>query len=218
MPRKEHKYHFIYKITNTKNQKYYIGMHSTNNLNDGYFGGGVKIRNSIRKHGKDVHIIEVLEYLSERKLLVIREKEIINEDLLKDPLCLNLALGGYGGCTPGVTWTSEIQKKLNKRGYERMRYLWENDKEWAERTRRNLSNSMGKKIEEGKFKRFDWNGKKHKLETIQKMKEADRTGIKNSQFGTCWITNGFENKKIKKDDLEKFLSKNFGWKKGRKQK
>jgi len=215
MPRKEHLYHFIYKITNTKNRKYYVGMHSTNNLNDGYFGGGVRIRNSIRKHGKDVHVMEILEFFSERKFLIAREIEIINEDLLKDPLCLNLALGGSGGCTPGVTWTSELQKELNKRGYKKLRYLWENDQEWAEKTRKNLSNVMKKNIAEGKFKRCDWNGKKHKSETIQKMKEADRTGIKNSQFGTCWITNGELNRKIKKEDLDIFIKENPSWKKGR---
>lgn len=32
------KYHFIYKITRLDNNRYYIGMHSTDNLDDGYFG------------------------------------------------------------------------------------------------------------------------------------------------------------------------------------
>ena len=218
MPRKECQYHFIYKITNTKNLKYYIGMHSTNDLNDGYFGTGKRIRNSVRKHGKDAHLMEILEFFDERRSLVEREKELINENLLNDPLCLNLSLGGSGGCTPGITWRSETQRELNKRGYERLRYLWENDSEWADKTRNNMSISRKKVYEKNGPWLPNWKDKKHKPETIQKMKEADRTGIKNSQFGTCWITNGFENKKIKKDDLEKFLSKNFGWKKGRKQK
>ena len=30
-------------------------------------------------------------------------------------------------------------------------------------------------------------------------------GRKNSQFGTCWITNGIENKKIKKEELDIWL-------------
>jgi len=43
-----------------------------------------------------------------------------------------------------------------------------------------------------------------------------QAGSNNSQFGTCWITNNKDNKKIKKKELEKYLSQ--GWLKGRKNK
>jgi hypothetical protein len=52
--------------------------------------------------------------------------------------------------------------------------------------------------------------KKHSEETKQKIREADRTGNKNSQYGTCWITNEKESKKIHKGDL---IPK--GWRLGR---
>ena len=42
MPRKKHKYHYLYKITNTINYKYYYGMHSTSDLDDGYLGFEIK--------------------------------------------------------------------------------------------------------------------------------------------------------------------------------
>lgn len=41
---KTKKYHYFYKITNTINNKYYYGVHSTDNLNDGYMGSGTVIR------------------------------------------------------------------------------------------------------------------------------------------------------------------------------
>jgi hypothetical protein len=210
MRKDKNHYHFIYRITNSKNGRYYIGMHSTFKIDDGYYGGGKIIKNSIKKHGKECHIKEILEFLPNRNRLAEREKQLVNEELLKDPLCMNICPGGFGG------FSNELQKELNKRGYERMRYLWVNDQEWAERTRKNLSNSMKKSIDEGKFKRYNWNGKKHKPETIQKMKEVDRTGIKNSQFGTSWITNGELDKKIKKENLDIFIKENPSWKKGRK--
>jgi len=48
-------------------------------------------------------------------------------------------------------------------------------------------------------------GKKHRLETILKM-----SGPNSSQYGTMWITNGVQNKKVKKNDLIP-----SGWKKER---
>ena len=45
-------------------------------------------------------------------------------------------------------------------------------------------------------------GKKHKEETKRKIGDINsikQLGEKNSQFGSFWITNGIENKKIKKD-------------------
>ena len=46
-----------------------------------------------------------------------------------------------------------------------------------------------------------WNGRKHSLDTIQKMKKSKNVGLENPQYGTCWITNGIENKKIKKTEI-----------------
>lgn len=61
-----------------------------------------------------------------------------------------------------------------------------------------------------------WKNRKHSKETKMKMslKAKEHIGEKNSQYGTCWITNGKENKKIKKEDFFKWL--NDGWIKGRK--
>ncbi len=64
-------------------------------------------------------------------------------------------------------------------------------------------------------------GKTYKEKEIKNIKihEAHKKlqyqkGEKNSQYNTCWIYNDKENKKIKKEDLEYYLS--IGWLKGRK--
>lgn len=65
-----------------------------------------------------------------------------------------------------------------------------------------------------------WKGRKHKQETKDKVKKTlkeeinHQQGEKNSQYGTCWIHNNQENKKIKKDELQQWI--NIGWIKGRK--
>jgi len=86
MARQERKYHYIYKITCKITNRYYIGMHSTDDLNDGYFGSGKRLWFSINYHGKENHVKEILEFLPTRQLLKEREKEIVNKELIGDVL------------------------------------------------------------------------------------------------------------------------------------
>ena len=213
MARKEKNFHYIYKTTNTKNGKYYIGMHSTNDLEDGYMGSGKIVRNSIRKHGKEFHTKEILEFLDNRNSLVKREKEIVNESLLKDPLCMNLKHGGEGG---GKIYSSEHLKKFTISGsLATHKKIKEDPSSWIEACKDNskkISKKLKKMFESGELKP-QFLGKKHSEETILLMKEKKKgygIGESNSQFGTIWITNGIENKKIKKTDIIP-----EGWRNGR---
>jgi hypothetical protein len=84
------KYHFIYKTTNLLSGRYYIGMHSTDDLNDGYLGSGTYLRRSINKHGKENHSIEILEFLNSREELAAREREIVSLQEIAKKECMNL--------------------------------------------------------------------------------------------------------------------------------
>ena len=91
----QRKFHYIYKITrNDGSGKYYIGLHSTDDLNDGYFGSGQLLWKSIKKYGKEAHTKEILEFLPSRSALRERERELVNEITLLDDKCLNLCVGG----------------------------------------------------------------------------------------------------------------------------
>lgn len=91
------KHHIIYKTTCLVTDRYYIGMHSTDNLEDGYLGSGVHLTRSVKKHGKEQHVREILEFLPSRELLKKREEDLVTEDLVKnDILCMNLIKGGGG--------------------------------------------------------------------------------------------------------------------------
>ena len=45
------RYNYIYKITNNINGKLYIGKHSTDKLNDGYIGSGIRLHQAYNKYG-----------------------------------------------------------------------------------------------------------------------------------------------------------------------
>lgn len=91
------KYHIIYKTTCLVTGRYYIGMHSTDNLDDGYLGSGVHLTRSVKKYGKEQHLREILEFLPNRDLLKAREEELVTEDIVRnDVLCMNLIKGGGG--------------------------------------------------------------------------------------------------------------------------
>lgn len=98
---KKLKYFYIYKTTNLVNGKYYIGMHSTYNLDDGYMGSGKNIRKVIKIEGKQNFKTEILEFYNSAEDCSLRENEIVNKILLKDNLCYNIVLGGNGFQTLG---------------------------------------------------------------------------------------------------------------------
>lgn len=207
-------HHYIYKITRFDG-KFYIGMHSTNDLEDGYFGSGKLITRSIKKHGKENHLKEILEYLPTRKALKLREKEIVNEELLGDKKCMNLKLGGEGG------WDHvKNQHIAGKAGgiatAKRLREDKHFAKEWSKRaTRINLvAYENGRRVA-GAFSenRLEMVERARSERSCEKRKSTyasikHQQGLNNSQFGTCWVTNG-EAIKIKKQDLEVYLANGY---------
>jgi hypothetical protein len=88
-------YHYLYKITNTTNGKIYLGIHSTDNLDDGYFGSGTAFKKAITKYGKDNFIKENLEYFDTRAQLVAREEELVNDVFVDRADTYNITTGGY---------------------------------------------------------------------------------------------------------------------------
>lgn len=91
------KFFFIYKTTNLITGKFYIGAHTTRDLDDGYLGSGLVLKNSINKWGLENHIREILQFLPDSDSLYSYEHQLVNEDLLNDPCCMNLKVGGKGG-------------------------------------------------------------------------------------------------------------------------
>ena len=73
---------------------------------------------------------------------------------------------------------------------------------------------MKKLHEKGTLNYNTFQGKTHSEETKNKIGKANsirQSGYNNSQYGTCWITNEIDSKKIHKGDLIP-----DGWRLGRK--
>lgn len=108
------KYHFVYKTMCLITGKFYIGKHSTNNLNDRYLGSGVRIQRSVKKHGADSHCRAIIALCDSSEQACKREQEIVNDRLLSDPNCLNLTRGGTGGPTrQGMRHSEETKQKTS---------------------------------------------------------------------------------------------------------
>ncbi len=222
MPRRQKKYHYIYKTTCLVTGKFYVGMHSTDDLDDGYLGSGKILGYSRKKHGDENHRKEILEMCPSRAALKQREKEIVNEELLADPLNINLKYGGEGGwdhipnhpdrhsflikagkCggfANRTTWSPEVlarvSSQLAKVGGRNMTRRWV-----EQRSKMEQITSMAR-------------DSARSLENIEKRKRtfAEREhmrGTKNSQYGTRWVCKDGRAIKIKCCELQSYLDAGF---------
>ena len=209
------KYHFIYKTTCSINEKYYYGMHSTDDLEDGYVGSGTQLWHSIRKYGLENFKLEILEFCPDREALKKREAELITEDKLQDPMCMNLKLGGEGGwdiINNNPIKREEVQKKRSSVG-GKASYLANSDKI------KEQGSSVFKQLhKDGKMRYDGFSGKTHTEEVRKRIGAAGklRSGENNHQFGKkwAWINNGSSIRKIPLDQLDEFID--TGWKRGTK--
>jgi hypothetical protein len=115
MSKVEKKYHIIYKTTCLITKKYYIGMHSTDNLEDGYMGSGKALRYSLKRYGKENHKVEILEMVESRELLAEREKSIVTLSKVRNGKCMNLKVGGIGGFTKKAKKKKTKKKPITKK-------------------------------------------------------------------------------------------------------
>jgi hypothetical protein len=225
----EKKYNFVYKTTHKESGKYYIGVHSTDNIDDGYLGSGTRIKSSIKKYGKDSFERDVLRYFDNKKDAYSYENEIVTSETLKDTYCMNMqegGIGGYGmsGEKNGMYGKGHLisGEKHPMFGKKTWMYGKKHSEESIQKIRNNNAMAMlGKKHSEESIQKMRDNsamsmlGKKHSDETKKKMSNSskgERNGMygKSAISGKVWITDGVTSKYIKKED-----DVPVGWRRGR---
>lgn len=196
------KYYTIYKITHKDSGKFYIGRHVTENLDDGYMGSGKLIKYAQEKYGLEAFEKEYIAVFYDPYFMFLYEQTIVTEEFCNRKDTYNIAPGGFAGgwsyinsnnlsnCFKGGETAGKM--KTPKQTKARKNVMLQNRKQYynfGNKSRTNLSHSdiSREKISKG------------------------QSGSKNSQFGSIWITNGIENRKIKK--AQKIPE---GWVKGRK--
>lgn len=107
------RYHFTYQTKNLVNGKTYIGVHSTNNLNDGYIGCGIKRQSeaeyrarigqksplayAVIKYGYANFVCTPLAFFDTAEEAYEEEKWLVTTDYIKLTDNYNNNIGGNGG-------------------------------------------------------------------------------------------------------------------------
>lgn len=213
-------FYTIYKITNRVNGKYYIGKHQTKDLNDEYMGSGKYLKRAINKYGIENFSKEILHIFKTESEMNAKEKElvVISEETY------NLLEGGQGGFSyinskglnviNGYLGGKSFKKKLEDPSFFKDWYEKNEKSKRNPEVRKKMSEGLRLAHKEGRLTSYQINTPEAKQVRLEKYKVIKhQQGERNSQYGTCWITNGIENKKIKKEDLNNWTS--LGYNKGR---
>lgn len=138
----------VYKITNTLNDKYYIGVHKTDDPHDNYMGSGPAIRRAIKKYGKHNFIKEILFVYEIEQEAYEKEKELLNVCWQLDE-CYNMTQGGEGSWKHVDNFASKNCMKnpdIVKKVFEKRRSIGTTD---AMKKAAILNGSLGAKARKG---------------------------------------------------------------------
>ena len=145
-------FYYLYKITNTVNNKFYVGIHKTSNLNDGYFGSGLNLNRAIKKYGKENFVKEILEFFTTEEQMFAREREVVNTDFIAQSLTYNIVEGGNGS----FSYINSLPNQGHRKGQQKEASLIKANKiktdlVYREKISQKLSVAVKKQMAEGKL-------------------------------------------------------------------
>jgi len=198
----EKKYNYIYKITHKESKKIYIGIHSTNNMDDKYYANGVyeasknsknewtklnrgieknnmHMKNALVKYGKKAFEREIIEICKSRKKLIEREAELVTKDFIERNDTYNHRTGGYAN----TEFSDAVREKISTNNPMHRKDIRKKvskavKESWTEERKLNFSDHNPMKndiiVEKHTGSNSAWYGRKHAPESIEKMRKANK--------------------------------------------
>ena len=189
--------HYVYLTTNTITGHKYIGKHSTKNTNSRYLGSGTRLKLAIEKYGRENFTKEILSVHESAEAAYVAEDEAIHSNnAIVDEMFYNIAKGGRGGSYERTLaprsedkirrgWHHTIEAKIGMSKNHSPNSAWPKGMPKSEQTKMNMSKARtGVKLTEEHCKKIS----------------ISSSGERSSQYGSFWITNGLENRKVKNID------------------
>lgn len=179
-------------------------------------GSGKLLLAAQKKYGIENFRKEVLFVFDSEAAMNAKEKEIVSENFCKRDDTYNLCVGGQGGFSHINSTKKNLYGKNGHKGYGGENLKPVNKQKFIDEGRwdsycKNISSGLKKLYASGHSGHFL--GKSHSEDTKRKIGNVNaekQSGTKNSQFGSMWITNDIESRKIKSNNVIP-----NGWRKGR---
>jgi hypothetical protein len=172
-------------------------------------GSGKHLKRAQSKHGIENFVKEILYVFNTEVEMNAKEAALVSEDFCLREDTYNICAGGNGGFSyinrNGLNYKNFNSKAEFNRSITpfKNREFYDRYKEDHLRGSKNGRDKIKQLYENGSIDKATFKGKKHTEETKRKMsmqKQDKGMSSDNSQFGTMWITNGKDNRKISKND------------------
>ena len=201
--------HYVYKITNTVNQKIYIGKRKSSvPYEDSYMGSGSQIKAAIQKYGKANFIKEILGVFKTDDEASLFESLLVTRELIESGSSYNMHEGGHGGFYH--INSLPVEQRPNVLGFRRK--LANGEIRPGGDTSMFFTEDSYRRIREGSkkgneaLKNLSDEAKKSKAKKI-----SDKSiGSKNHQYGSVWCVEesatDLSNRKKFKDIPDGYIS------------
>lgn len=219
-------YGYIYETTNLINGKKYVGKHVSRTFDNKYYGSGTSFRKDFNKFGETNFKIRVLEKCNSNKELIEKETYYIKLfDAVRSPRYYN---NSYGGESEGWNGVNKAIKEgsVNISRFSGKHHTEDSKRKISEALKGRPSPRRGTKISEKQRKAIiESNKRKRGMKLSEKarknisdaakgriLSDLQKHNIGKSMKNRKHITDGINNKFVKLEELDQYLSS--GWRLG----